>query len=104
MLGNYIQQADHILAGMFTRNPDVTGITFPAPHGRAAHTATPDDPHVLPHDRALTAIMDARQRGEITADEMIAQIGATTRPRSVAACWPGATPPSRRHRSPITAL
>ncbi|MBE7619931.1 hypothetical protein GL297_09890 [Komagataeibacter sp. FXV2] len=55
-------------------NPDVTGITFPAPHGRAAHTATPDDPHVLPHDRALTAIMDARQRGEITADEMIAQI------------------------------
>ncbi|NVN38781.1 hypothetical protein HUK81_18315 [Komagataeibacter swingsii] len=74
VLGNYIQQADHILAGMFTRNPDVTGITFPAPHGRAAHTATPDDPHVLPHDRALTAIMDARQRGEITADEMIAQI------------------------------
>lgn len=72
--GNYIQQADQILAGMFTRNPDVTGITFPAPHGRAAHTATPDDPHVLPHDRALTAIMDARQRGEITADEMIAQI------------------------------
>ena len=72
--GNYIQQADQILAGMFTRNPDVTGITFPATHGRAAHTATADDPHVLPHDRALTAIMDARQHGEITADEMIAQI------------------------------
>lgn len=71
---NYIQEANQILAEMFTRNPNVTGITFPAPHGRRAHTATVDDPHVLPHDRALTAIMDARQRGEITADEMIAQI------------------------------
>lgn len=46
--GNYPVEVDAILARLFRDNPNVTGVTFPATATRAAHTATPADPHWSP--------------------------------------------------------
>ncbi|MEX3557657.1 MAG: hypothetical protein VB124_04510 [Burkholderia sp.] len=70
----YIDEVDQRLAGIFQGNPAVTGITFPKTSTRPGHTATPDDPHWSAEGKASTGILAALTRGEITADEAVAQL------------------------------
>ena len=72
---------DDALPVLFARNPNVTGVTFPATCGRSAHTSTARDPHVLPYDKAQAAIRDAWHRGEITVDQMIMRIRQISQPQ-----------------------
>ncbi|WP_050452576.1 hypothetical protein [Candidatus Burkholderia verschuerenii] len=67
---DYTSRVDQLLAGIFARNPAVTGITFPAVSGRPGHTATPDDPYWSAQGQAIEGLSEACRRGEITADEM----------------------------------
>lgn len=71
---DYTSRVDQLLAGIFERNPAVTGITFPAISGRPGHAATPDDPHWFAQGRMLEALSEACQRGEITTDELVKRV------------------------------
>lgn len=71
---DYTRRVDQLLAGIFERNPAVTGITFPAASDRPGHTATPDDPHWSAQGQVLETLSDACRRGEITTDEMTCRL------------------------------
>jgi hypothetical protein len=70
--GDYTQQVDRILAGVFKGNPAVTGITFRW-SGKSQHdTATLDDPHWSASGRDYARIDASVARGEITSEQAIA--------------------------------
>ena len=46
--GSTSEEVGDILAGLFSADPAILGVTFPATSTRAAHMATPDNPYSLP--------------------------------------------------------
>lgn len=74
--GDYTQTVDTLIAGIFTNEPEITGIVFPATSTRPEHTATADDPHFLPEGKKLAAIAAALEAVEIGSEEAIRQIKA----------------------------
>ena len=48
----YTQRVDELLASIFQKNPDITGVTFPARQGQPMHTATPENPFWAASEKA----------------------------------------------------
>ena len=53
--GNYVKEVDQLLAGILNSEPEITGIVFPATATRPEHTATVEDPHLLPEGKEFAA-------------------------------------------------
>ena len=68
--GDYLTEVNRRIAAIFSADPQITAIAFPK------HTATPDDPHWSPNEKAMATLAAARQASDITPDEAIRRMKA----------------------------
>jgi hypothetical protein len=62
-------QADAALARLFRADPAITAVTVPPVFARPARVATPDDPYLSPHGKAMAAIESALKEGKMSIED-----------------------------------